>query len=105
MEQFDTVYITASNLEEAKKIAKALVEERLAACVNIMEKVTSIYKWGGEMCDENEVAMFAITTRPNISSVIERTKALHSYENPCIVSTPITSGHQKYLDWVYESTV
>lgn len=105
MEQFDLVYITASNLEEAKKIATVLVEERLVACVNILEKVTSIYRWGGELHDESEVAMIATTTRPNISSVIERTKELHSYENPCIVSTPITSGYQKYLDWVYEATV
>ncbi|MEN8237103.1 MAG: divalent-cation tolerance protein CutA [Pseudomonadota bacterium] len=105
MEQFDLVYLTVGDMKEAKKIATVLVEERLVACINIFEKITSIYKWGGELQENGEVAMIAKTTRPNIPSVVERVKELHSHKTPCIVSAPITSGNQEYLNWVYEATV
>ncbi len=105
MEQYDLIYITAANSKEAKEIATALVEDRLVACVNIIDNVTSIYRWSGELKHENEVIMIAQTIRPNVNSVIERVKKMHSYEVPEILSVPITTGNPEFLNWVYESTV
>lgn len=94
------VYMTAGSKEEAKKIAAALVASKLAACVNILDNMNSIYFWEGEVQDDQEVVMIAKTTRAHIPELIEKVKSMHSYECPCIVALPVVDGHQPFLDWI-----
>lgn len=101
--QYHSIYITTKDEEEAKRIGKTLVEEKLAACVNI-HPVKSIYRWGGGIEEEEETALLVKTKAELADEVIERVKELHSYEVPCIVSLPIEKGNPDYLKWIKEST-
>jgi len=94
------VYMTAGNKEEARKIATALVTSKLAACVNILDNMNSVYFWDDEVQSDNEVVMIAKTTQAHVPELIEKVKSLHSYDCPCIVSFPIDGGHQPFLDWI-----
>ncbi len=97
------VYMTCSSAEEARSIGRALVQESIAACVNILGDIESIYEWQGELCEEREVAMIAKTTVARMPALIARVKELHSYDCPCIIGLPIGEGYQPYLDWLSES--
>ena len=98
------VYITAPSEEEAAKIAKALVKERLAACVNIIKDIRSIYSWQGKIEDERELLMI-VKTRPELfSSLKTRVKELHSYAVPEIIVLPVVDGSEEYLKWLRETT-
>ena len=99
------VYITAPNEDEAAKIAKALVEERLAACVNIVRGIRSIYTWQGKIEDDAEVLMIAKTRRNLFEPFKNRVKELHSYTVPEIIALPIIDGLEDYLNWLKEATV
>jgi len=101
--QYHSIYITTKDEEEAKRIGKTLVEEKLAACVNI-HPIKSIYRWGGKIEEEGETALLVKTKAELADEVIERVKELHSYEVPCIVSLPIEKGNPAYLEWIKEST-
>ena len=101
--QYCVVYITTKDESEAKKVGKALVEEKLVACVNI-HPVKSIYRWEGEIQEESEIAMFVKTKADLVGEVINRVKELHSYQVPCVVSLPIEKGNPDYLQWIEEST-
>jgi len=94
------VYMTAGSKAEAQKIGKALVESRLAACVNILDNMQSIYRWEQEIQQDTEVVLIAKTTASLISQLIEKVIALHSYDCPCIVSLPISDGYPPFLDWI-----
>ncbi len=94
------VYMTMSGLEEARSIGRALVEERLAACVNILPGMQSIYRWEGKVEDATEVVMIAKTTAAMVPALTDRVKSLHSYECPCVVSLRVDGGYQPYLDWI-----
>ena len=94
------VYITAGSMEEARLIGEALVAKQLAACVNLIDGMTSIYRWQGEIQRDTETVLIAKTTEHQIISLIDQVKALHSYECPCIVSLPIDSGNAEFLDWI-----
>ena len=94
------VYMTAGSKAEAQKIGKALVESRLAACVNILDNMQSIYRWEQEIQQDTEVVLIAKTTDSLISQLIEKVIALHSYDCPCIVSLPISEGYPPFLDWI-----
>ena len=94
------VYMTAGSKEEAKKIAAVLVTSKLAACVNILSNMNSVYFWDGEVQDDNEVVMIAKTTQANVPELTEKVKSFHSYDCPCIVALPVDSGHQPFLDWI-----
>ncbi len=98
------IYITAGNAEEAKDIGKKLVSDRLAACVNIIDNVNSIYWWEGEIQDEKEVILIAKTKESLVPELIEKVKSIHSYSCPCIVSLPILDGNSAFLDWVVDET-
>ncbi|MBE9535898.1 MAG: divalent-cation tolerance protein CutA [Proteobacteria bacterium] len=98
-----TVFMTAPDEGEAGSIAKKLVEERLCACVNIVPKVRSIYRWQGEICDEPEVMMIAKTEATLSAALVSRVKELHSYEVPEIICLPIQTGSGEYLDWIAAS--
>ena len=94
------IYMTAADKYEARKIGKELVASRLAACVNIFDRVNSIYMWQEELQDDTETAMIAKTTAERVPALIEKVMELHSYDCPCIVSLPVTDGYQPFLDWV-----
>ncbi len=98
------VIVTASNEEEAAKIGKALVEERLAACANIVPKIRSIYRWEGKVQDDPEALMLIKTTDDLFEALIKRVKELHSYSVPEIIALPIGAGSSDYLSWIEEST-
>jgi periplasmic divalent cation tolerance protein len=101
--QYRLVYITTKDENEARKIGKALVDEKLAACVNI-HPIKSIYRWEGEVQVEDEAAVLVKTRAELVDRVIERVKALHSYEVPGIVSFSIDKGNPDFLKWIGEST-
>lgn len=98
------VYMTASSREEADLIAEAIIKEKLAACVNILGGIDSMYEWEGRLERANEVALIAKTTSSGFAELEQRVKELHSYDCPCLVAWPIGKGHGPFLDWVREST-
>lgn len=98
------VFITVGNPDQAYRIAKTVVEENLAACVNIIPAVRSIYRWKGEICDDPECLLLAKTTRDVFPLLEARVKAVHSYEVPEIIAVPVERGFPPYLDWVAENT-
>ncbi|MFN3395346.1 MAG: divalent-cation tolerance protein CutA [Thermodesulfovibrionales bacterium] len=98
------VYITAPNEEEAAKIARTIVEERLAGCVNIVKGIRSIYSWQGKIEDESEVLMVVKTRKELFESLSKRVKELHSYTVPEIIALPIIEGFDDYLNWLKEVT-
>jgi len=97
------VFITAPNEEEGAKLARTLVEERLCACVNIMPKIRSIYRWKGEICDEPEVMMIAKSAATMAAAIVKRVRELHSYDVPEIICLPVATGSGEYLDWIDDS--
>lgn len=98
------VFITASNEDEAAKISRALVESRLAGCVNIIRNIRSIYSWQGKIEDEPEVLMIAKTRKPLLDALMKKVKELHSYTVPEIIALPIIGGSEDYLKWLREVT-
>lgn len=98
------VYITAPNEEEAAKIAKTIVEERVAGCVNIVKGIRSIYSWQGKIEDDAEVLMIVKTQRHLFEPLKKRVKELHSYTVPEIIALPIIEGSEDYLNWLKEVT-
>ena len=98
------VLITTGSLEEAQKIARQIVEERLAACVNIVPQVRSLFFWEGRLSDENEVLLLVKSRRPLFPELASRVTALHSYTVPEIMAVPIWEGSAPYLRWIDEVT-
>ena len=98
------VYTTIDNIQDARKIAKTLVEEQLVACVNIMPNIESIYRWRGKVEEDNEFILIAKTVDDNIEKTIRRIKELHSYELPDIIVLPIIGGLKDYLDYIVNET-
>lgn len=94
------VLITASSEEEAAKIARVLVDDRLAACVNILPGIRSIYFWDNKVQDERESLMICKTRQPLFEKIINRVKELHSYTVPEIIALPIAAGSAEYLGWL-----
>jgi periplasmic divalent cation tolerance protein len=99
------VYVTAPDAAEAKRIGRTVVEERLAACANIIDGMSSIYWWQGKIEESSEAVLILKTTTTRIDALIARVKALHSYECPAIVALPIQFGFDGYLDWIGDETV
>ena len=101
---FSEIYITAATLNEAKGIARAIVEEKLGACVNI-SPIKSLYRWKGSIAEDEEYGLSIKTKSSLVDKVTARVQQLHSYENPCIISFAIESGSTAYLDWIHEETL
>ena len=97
------VLVAAPSIEVGRRIATTLVEERLAACVNIVPEVRSIFRWEGRLEDESEVLLLIKTRTERLGPLEARVRALHPYSVPEVVALPVTSGHQPYLDWVTSS--
>lgn len=99
------VFVTAGSEEEALKIGRTLVAERLAACANIVPGIRSVYRWKEEICDDAEFLLIMKTRSSLFPSLMKRVLALHSYEVPEIVTFPVDRGLPAYLDWVLENTL
>jgi periplasmic divalent cation tolerance protein len=99
-----SVYVVAADMAEAQRIAEALVDERLAACVNILGGVRSVYRWNGAVEHADEIAMIAKTVEGLFEPLAARVRALHSYDTPAIVAWPIMAGDAAYLAWIVAQT-
>jgi periplasmic divalent cation tolerance protein len=98
------VLVTCGSEEEALKIAQSLVEERLAACVNLLSPVRSIYRWEGKICDEREWILIIKTQKKRFEKLEKKVKSLHSYSVPEIIGLSVVEGNPPYLKWVEEMT-
>ena len=94
------IYVTAGSREEALRIARALVEERLVACANILGEATSIYRWQGKVEEASETVLIAKTHKDLVEKALTRVQALHSYDVPCAVAYDIAVGLPAYLAWI-----
>ena len=95
--------MTAANREEAARIADMLVASRLAACVQVLPEIQSVYRWQGKVERESEVLLFAKTTRERFDELDRVVRGIHSYETPEIVALPITAASEPYLKWLVDS--
>ncbi len=94
------VYMTCADKAEARKIGRVLVESRLAACVNILDPMESLYWWDGAVQNDQETVLIAKTTKQKLPLLKEQVISMHSYECPCIVCLPVEDGHGVYLEWI-----
>ncbi|HYV82918.1 MAG TPA: divalent-cation tolerance protein CutA [Pyrinomonadaceae bacterium] len=94
------VFMTAANGEEATRLAEMLVGAHLAACVQILPEMESVYRWQGKIERSSEVLLLAKTTRGKFDDLEREVRALHSYETPEIVAVPIVIGSAPYLEWL-----
>src|SRR5439155_101636 len=99
-----SVYAIFANAEEAERIGRTIVEEQLAACVNILGPVRSIYRWHGEVESADEVAAIFKTTDQRVTALITRVAGLHSYDVPCIATWPVEKILGSYAEWVEDNT-
>lgn len=98
------VLVTCGSEEEALKIANSLVADRLAACVNLISPVRSIYRWEEKIWDEREWILFIKTQKQRFEDLEKMVKSLHSYSVPEIIALPILEGASSYLNWLMEMT-
>ena len=98
------ILVTAGSEGEAEKIARTLVEERLAACVNLISPLRSIYRWEGKIQDDREWLLVIKTKQTHFAAIEARVKALHSYQVPEVIALPVVNGSEKYLEWVRGET-
>ncbi|XP_014203754.1 uncharacterized protein LOC106636037 [Copidosoma floridanum] len=94
------VYVTVGKEDEAKMLARGIVENRLAACVNIVPKITSVYRWKNEIQEDSELLLMIKTRTDTVDVLTEYVKSNHSYEVCEVISLPIQNGNKAYLDWI-----
>jgi len=99
---FYLVLSTASSEKEGKKIAQHLVKEGLAACVNVVPRISSFFFWKGKLCVEREVLLLAKTEKGKKAKMIKKIKELHSYAVPEVLFLKVAGGNREYLQWVGE---
>ncbi|HYD17826.1 MAG TPA: divalent-cation tolerance protein CutA [Patescibacteria group bacterium] len=98
------IYVTAPSEIEAKAIADAVVQDRLAACANMIPGIKSIYHWKGKI-EEAQETVIIFKTRASLFQAVEaRVKELHKFATPCIVALPVVTGSAAYLDWIMDET-
>lgn len=95
------VYITAADSAEAERLARQLVENRLAACANIVPQIVSIYWWEGKVCEEKEALLIVKTTREMVGEVIRKVKEIHSYEVPAVLAVDTLDGNPDFIGWLH----
>jgi periplasmic divalent cation tolerance protein len=98
------VVITADDEAWLVAFARSLVEDRIAACAQILSPIRSIYRWGGKVQDDREVRVALHTREALLPAIIERTKAEHPYDVPCVLALPVRDGNADYLAWLIAST-
>jgi periplasmic divalent cation tolerance protein len=98
------ILVTAGSLRESKKIARRLVEQRLAACVNILPPIQSLYRWKGKLNEDREFLMLIKSSRELFEEIKAAVLTLHSYTTPEIICLPIVDGSADYLQWITDST-
>jgi periplasmic divalent cation tolerance protein len=103
-EDFIVAFVTVPNQDVATTLARALVAEKLVACVNILHGMRSIYAWQGEVCDDTELLCVLKTRRALFSAVEDRVLDLHPYQVPEIIALPLVLGHSPYLGWLLDET-
>lgn len=97
------VYITASNENEAESLATMLVKQKVAACVNIIPKVQSVYLWKNRLHKDSEVILLVKTIESHFNKLKEIVCSIHSYDTPCIIALPIMLGENKFLAWIEDT--
>lgn len=97
------ILVTASSQEECRKIATHLVENKLAACVNITQPIESVYRWEGKVAQDQEYQLFIKSTREMFAEIRTAVSKLHSYQTPEIICLPIIDGSPEYLQWIGDS--
>ena len=102
--KYAVVFVTASNIKEARKIASVVVKERIVACVNIVKKIESIYWWQGKIEKSTEMLLIMKTKISLSKKLIKKIKSLHSYTVPEIIFLPIIDGNPDYLKWIEKET-
>jgi periplasmic divalent cation tolerance protein len=102
--EFVSVYMTAASQQAAEALGRNLVEERLAACVNVLPGGVSIYRWKGAVQRDEEVVLLAKTRRSRVEALTSRVHELHADDVPCVLVLPITGGSPAYLAWLAEQT-
>jgi periplasmic divalent cation tolerance protein len=98
------VYMTAKDVSEARTLGRAILKSRLAACVNILGPMESMYWWKGAVQNEKEVALIAKTTARSLDALIRKVLSIHSYDVPCVVAFPIAKGNPAFLRWIEKET-
>lgn len=98
------VYMTAEDTVQAERIARTLVEERLAACTNILGSIRSFYWWDGRVNEGDEIAFVAKTRTALLPALTARVRELHSYACPCLIALPVAGGHADFLAWIDAET-
>ena len=99
-----TLYVTSADRAEALNLGRALVEAQLDACANVIEGVTYVFAWEGELQESAEAVLFAKTRRDLIDAATDLIKIEHSYDCPCIVALPIVGGNKEFTDWIGTAT-
>ena len=99
-----SVHVTAPDVECARRLARAVVEDRLAACVNVLPGMCSVYRWEGDVHEDDEVLLLVKTRRALVPALLARLEELHPYEVPCVLVLPIEDGLASYLRWLDDST-
>ncbi|MDI6710882.1 MAG: divalent-cation tolerance protein CutA [Thermoanaerobacterales bacterium] len=94
------VYITAGSEDEARRIARGLVERRLAACANVIPRIRSFYRWDGRLCEDDEAVVIAKTTDALAERLVAAVKELHSYEVPAVLVLDVERGYPPFLEWL-----
>jgi len=102
--RYAVVLVTAPSVESAQEIARALVGDGLAACVNLVEGVFSVFKWKGKLEEDKEILLIVKTRTGNLPDLIARVKELHSYDVPEVIALPVIEGNPAYLQWIDEVT-
>lgn len=98
------IYVTAPSAADARKLADAVVTDRLAACANIIPGMRSIYHWQGKIEEADETVVIFKTRATLFQAVEARVKELHKYSAPCIIALPVEAGSKPYLDWIMAET-
>ena len=103
-EGFIVIFITVAGIEEARKLARVLVDQRQVACANIVPTVKSLFRWQDKVEEEEEALMVLKTRASLFPEIVAQVKKQHSYEVPEIIALPIAAGNPDYLDWIDETT-
>ena len=98
------VYITCRNMEEAERVGESLIQARLAACVNIIDGMRSMFWWEGKVDQDQETVLLAKTQVGLVGRLTDKVKSVHSDDCPCVVAVPIIDGNPDFLHWIQKET-